>query len=303
MNLMRVTRCLVFAALPAGLAGQTPQGWSVAHTMVTDSGPGHGRFTSVQQTDVLNGKMRIGMEMTGTARSALVGGFYQIFDTVAHTVHQVMPAAHIVILMDAAAVARTGADMPRVPKTELVGAPSVVVTDLGPGETLLGYPTHRYRTARDYRMRVTIGEMTCTRHVSNVSESWVAEGVDVDFSAIQAEIMRLSGLGAPRADTGTASKIVALMQDNVKGMPLRTISTERKALASGDSITVRTTTEYTTLKRGADPSVFEVPKDIEVTDMRGMPPVTDASLSGRMEQALAKRDSTLRKSMCDASSP
>lgn len=296
---MRSTRLVVpvvafglFAAAARAQSG--PTGWTYATNTTTDSGDAAHRVSMAMRHQVMDGKLRIEFLQVSNMRDAGgAEGMYQIVNSADSTMMMVMPNNKMATVMNVAGIL-AGRDMKpkiatHITKSELV--------DLGAGDKILGHATHHVRVTNEGTIDVTMLGQSCTGHVNNVSEMWIASDVDLR-AAIEAMSKTMSsafGLGddiAPELSTASLPP----------GTPLRTVSKATRLNAQGKSVTVTTTTEYVELAKGPlDPSLFAVPSDYHVMDMRQMmanlPP---GVLDSAMNAGAAQVASSTAKAMCQS---
>src|SRR6185436_3046903 len=120
-----------------------------------------------------------------------------------------------------------------------VGNAKVSARDLGSGGTLEGYPTHRWALDAAYDVAVADARM----HVVLHSESWRTDRIpeEVLFS-------------------GRADPMAKLMPPQVKGFPLREVTTIRTTPPNGREMTAKSLMEVHDVRRVVTtPAQFEVP--------------------------------------------
>jgi hypothetical protein len=288
---LRLLPALLLATLPVALAAQPAHGAGYTMLTITDSG---GRKSSMSmQVELLDGKFRTGMKGDLTASGPFE--FYQIIDSVAGTVTQVMPAQSMAMIMS-----RSTVKVPTQPPytIELGANPTSDLLDLGAGESILGHATRHYRQTVAYTMKFTIGGETCTKPSRQVSDFWTTNEVTLpDFTAA---IQRFTGVAVP---AGLEQKLDSIWHKATKGAELRRIGTVTSTTAAGDTLRVVTTKEMTALNPDSvDAHDFEVPPGYNVMDMRD----TMANMDpGVLEEAMLKMQVTmadkLKKTLCGGS--
>lgn len=153
---------------------------------------------------------------------------------------------------------------------------------LGPGETLLGMSTTRYRVTQDYKlaMKVAFMNRNSTEHI--VQEYWMADqksGFANPFARLGS--MRPVGGGAFAELMSRTAEATAKMGT---GIPVRTLTTTTSTNDKGETTTNVATMEVTELKAGnVDDALFVPPTDYQVLDMGAQ----TKAMAQQMEQAKA----------------
>jgi hypothetical protein len=141
------------------------------------------------------------------------------------------------------------------------------VEGLGAGERLLGRATQKYRVTRSYRMTMQVfGKKLSSQHES-VTDLWVSNEIPMDKSW-EAWTDRFSR-GAARVGGDAARKLMEAEKDYPKGIALKYVMDATETDDKGKVTKTRTAMEMTELKRAnLDASLFEIPADYTVTDMK-----------------------------------
>ena len=137
----------------------------------------------------------------------------------------------------------------------------------GPGETILGYPTTRYKYRTGYTMTMKVLGMGRANKISNENEFWCTDDIDSDgFSA---------WLRPDRFRTGNTDidNMIRQQYATVDCLPLRTKMVSTSTGQRGGADTTTSLTEVTTLREESIPAAtFEVPADYATTTL--IPDVT-----------------------------
>ena len=154
------------------------------------------------------------------------------------------------------------------------------LTDLGPGDRIAGYATHRYRIARAATQTTAFPHRTCKLKVEDVQEVWITS--DPAAQAIWQSTERLMNGGLFGRSRGAAEswidKFDALVKNLPKGVGLRTVATESSVGVDGKPFRVITTEEYTELSTTPiDLAVFAIPAGYRVEDLRSTPIPADTA--------------------------
>jgi hypothetical protein len=143
--------------------------------------------------------------------------------------------------------------------------------DLGAGERILGHPTRRVKMSWGgaTEMRV-LGRKTTTTE-SSAAEAWVATKVaGIDGEALRGW-SKAFGAGVRQTNPDLARQMGDYEARFGSGLVLRNVVVSTSTDDKGKSATDTVRMEVTELSRARlDASLFEVPKDYAVADMRQM---------------------------------
>jgi uncharacterized protein DUF4412 len=219
---------------------------------------GHGQFSG--------GNSRMDMEqsmMPGGAGGVGGAGSYVIVKSGSRTEWIVDPSKRQYMEINIDSMAKFAADAQKA----LGGIAKISTTDvtadvqpLGPGETIQGYATMKYRLTSGSTSTVSMLGRTKSTTSRSTTDMWVAP--------------QLAGLYNPAAGSASQSggdseytqKIAAAYAKIGKGVPIKSVT---QTQTTGDRASTMTSTmELLNIKRGrVDPSVFEVPADYAKTDL------------------------------------
>lgn len=281
MRIHRVALSLPFALLlsaPAIHAQATVPGWTYAINITTDSGtgaPDRGSMAMRYQTTATAMRMEI-MQLGGAANRITHGvdieGVYTLINDADSTMATVLPSQHAATIMPNP-TAMLG---DRAKPTVDVKSTTKSTEDLGPGDKILGHATHHYRMTSSGTVTFKIGDEICTRSTDGETELWIAP--DVDIAPAMRSMAAHYGMSVPEAAAQPSSALP-------KGLPLRTKTRQTAVLPTGESRVIETTMEYVELSSAPlDASLFAIPADYRVMDMRKMPGI----LARAAEAAAAK---------------
>lgn len=159
---------------------------------------------------------------------------------------------------------------------------SVGFEKLGPGESLLGMSTTKYRVTQDYKLAVKVAFMNrnSTEHI--VQDYWMADeksGFANPFARMGN--MRPAGGGAFAELMSKTAEATSRMG---KGIPVKTFTTTTSTNDKGEKTTNVATMEVTELKAGnVDDALLVPPADYQVLDMGAQ----TKAMAEQMEQAKA----------------
>jgi len=266
-----VARCgtvvvsLTAAISPASLPAQgSLPGWSLTTNIVIDSGQGAAKRSSIAMKQQVTARRirQSFVQVSGALTEA--EGMYMVYDTADSTVTTVMPAQQVATV-SSSNFAAMGALLPKVERHVTKN----VVDDLGPGEPMLGRPTHRFRVTQAGTVETTLMGESCVQPFDDVSEMWIAPSLDLERAseAMAKTLLSATGLGGDvpnRTGSSTESKLP-------KGSPLRTIHRSTHMDEQGKPFTVTMTMDIVELIEGPiDDVVFAVPDGYRTMDMRKM---------------------------------
>jgi uncharacterized protein DUF4412 len=133
---------------------------------------------------------------------------------------------------------------------------TVDMQPLGPGETIQGYATKKYRLTSSATTTVSVLGRTRRSANTTTSDIWVAPQLTGLFNPAPGAGGQMGG------NSEGAQKYAAAYAKLGKGVPIKTVSQSREAgdKASPATMTMTMTMELLNIKQGhIDPSVFEVP--------------------------------------------
>jgi hypothetical protein len=146
----------------------------------------------------------------------------------------------------------------------------VSLDSLGPGPTIDGHPTLKYRLTT--AMRMTMSMMGETNIVDNQSTQDIQTATDLgDFSDLITGVNRFSEISQSAGFPKGFFDKVAAANRKMRGFPLRSTAHSTFS-ANGTKRTAVQTTETRNIKRVTVPdSVFAIPGDYKAVAMPGMP--------------------------------
>ncbi len=235
------------------------RGGTDARTMMA----GHGQFS--------NGSSRMDMDQSMMAGGMMGKGTYVIVKSGSRTEWMVDPDKRQYIEINIDSMAKFAADAQKSLGGMVKMETSDVTADvqpLGPGETIQGYATMKYRLT--YGSTSTVSMLGRTKRTTNMttSDMWVAPQLAGLFNPAAGAASHAAG------NSASAQKLAAAYAKIGKGVPIKTVS---QTQTTGDRASSMTSTmELLNIKRGrVDPSVFEIPEGYTKVDLM-------AGLSGAM---------------------
>jgi uncharacterized protein DUF4412 len=220
----------------------------------------HGQFAgSYSRIDFTQSIAPAGMMSTGT---------YMITNATTNTVTEVDPAKREYTVIDLAELGKASSDMQAamggVAKTEIADV-KVNVEDLGPGEPLEGYATHKYRLTQSYTMNITVMGRTMSTPSRSTTDLWIAPQLD--------DLMDPRSRPPTSPATGMmaelTTQVTAAYAKVKKGLPLKRVTTSEGARGRTTTVTMTITNVKET---AISPSVFRVPAGyakVEMMDAMG----------------------------------
>jgi len=155
--------------------------------------------------------------------------------------------------------------------------------DLGAGEAILGYKTRKVRTYYSSTVETKVLMMNSKTLVSDSTDQWIA---NVDFDPRNLEIFAKSfSSGVKSTNPDLAIEMAKYTKEYGRtGLALKRVTWSTRTDKKGNVTSDTVTTEVSDLKTGAlDASIFEIPKDFQITDMTQL----GAELKAAMDSANA----------------
>lgn len=274
--LVNAVALVAIAATPNALAEGWRFGWRIT-TQSSDERVAKAAQPSMA-VQMIPGKIR--MDFTGERQQpGMKKGGYMLMDAEQGTLAMVSPEDKQALIMEPGSFGGLAGAAGSFVKMDISDI-KTAVEDLGAGERLLGRSTHKYRVTRGYTMTVSVfGKKVKTTHQSTTDSWMTAEFVnDRSWQAWAASFAR----GAQRLGGDGMKKLVDAEKDLPKGVPLKQVVTATDTDDKGKATTTTTTMEMTELKKeNLDASLFEVPKDYQIVDMKAQLAETEKA----MEQA------------------
>jgi hypothetical protein len=245
------TGVLVACVVHAASGQSVREGWTVTMRMSSDSGGGPPRTTTMRMQ---TSGQHVRIEMLGGAAAKVTGSGYMLATAGDSSLTTVTPARRTSMTMSSG----LGRDaMPRVEATE---AKVDRVEKLGPGETLLGHATTRYRITESWTTKVALANDSCARHVTRTAEMWIA--TDVDLTGALEQVAKALGRSGPVDNTDALRS--ARSERMPKGTALRTVA--KSSDASGAAQKTNTTEIVELTHAALDTMLFVVPADYQRID-------------------------------------
>jgi hypothetical protein len=158
--------------------------------------------------------------------------------------------------------------------------------DMGAGEPMLGYKTRRVRTWYSSTMELKATMMPDQKMVTtDSSDQWIATGVDLGSPKNMERWARSFASGVKSTNPELEAELRKYTNEyGSTGLALKTITWSTQTDKNGKVMADTITMEVTELKTGdIDPTVFEIPKNYQVTDLSQMM----AGISASMDSARA----------------
>lgn len=265
-RLTRLTRLMRVIALAAALAPAptafaqglsydiTTTGTSVdprrGSTATQTMMAGHGQFAS--------GLSRLDFTQSMAPTGMMAAGTYMITNTAKKTTTTVDPSKHEYTVIDMADLEKTSAalqqSMGGMMKTELTDV-KVAIEELGPGESMEGYSTVKYRMTQNYTMKMSIMGHTSETTNQSTSDFWIAPQLD----AIMNPGARPSASAAPGPMAALTTEIAKAYTKVRPGVVLKAVNTN-ESVSDGKTRSSTMTMLISNVKRAPiNPAVFEVP--------------------------------------------
>ena len=225
-----------------------------------DAGPARSDTTTVR---VLGGTARI--DFSRGASPGMTEGGWMLVEANGARMSIVDPNSKKVVVMDSLGGLGAMAGMAGMMQMSVKDTSSRV-EDLGAGETVLGYSTHKYRVSVGYTMEMTVmgrampmrTEQVTVVHMSD-DTNLLASGFEVFEKAFRSSMGGLTGNEA-------AAAIKALNSNRPKGFPLLQ-EMDSRIIRGGDTTTTRNNYRVVALARGVESTELVIPADYAQTNM------------------------------------
>jgi hypothetical protein len=269
-RLGRAVPLLLLAAIPLDASAQRAfSGWIFTSKTTPDAGSsanamGMGAAPSSRIT-VAGGRMRLDLLEDGGGSNPMLGADGYMLMGTDGRVELVSPAEKRVNVMDVGAMGNMENMLKQFGGSVAVTDPVFKVEDLGDGEPILNYPTHKYRVTIARTTTIQMMGTTQSMRDSSVTEYWMTTrfAADSTLGTIQGSFAdRLSAAG------GFMAQLAKEQQAKMpKGFALRThVQTSSDIRGSSGY-----STEIVELRRATvDPALFKVPDDYQRIDMMKM---------------------------------
>jgi hypothetical protein len=209
---------------------------------------------------------------------------YMVFDSKDSMTLSVVPSAKMATIMRMPSTNY----VPDIPTFSSSKVTRDDVVDLGPGERILGFATHRYRYVRARTTTATYADRICTETHTSTQEVWLS--TDPEPGAIMKAID--SGGMHPQSMAQARTRAVgadSLRRKLPEGVQLRSIALDTAINPDGSRTATAMTSEYTELSRAPlDSTLFVMPDGFKLMDMRGI------TVSGDFSKVFPKETKPLR---------
>ncbi len=283
------------AATPRPLA---IQGWTFTWKVTAEGTDGQRverRTPPTMKVSLIPGKARV--DFVDNLPPGQKKGSFMLLDAEQGTFTIVSPEDKTAIIMEPAALggALSAVGQTKLVKMEVSGA-NTSVEKVGPGEKIVGHATTRYLVTRDHQMSISVlGRHSKTTHHS-VTEMWFSNdqfmGEDKAFEAWTKNFT-----GSLNGFSGDAFKTLMEADQKVpKGIVLKqtmkSTDTDDKGKVT-ETVYGMEMQELT--KTSLDASLFTIPSDYQVTDMKAQM----SALSDSMKVAKANCEKEKGKGNCE----
>jgi hypothetical protein len=185
--------------------------------------------------------------------------------------------------------------------SRFIVAPTMAMRDLGPGEPILGHPTHKFRITMSYVAQTTLLGSPCRRTANSVETIWVAADLQREE---QLRIYVRDSRPTTNAEFGPVGDSLARLRLHrerlINGLILRDETVLTKPSAGGTPAKVTSTTEVLELSHGPIPrSMFAVPAGYKMLTRPARGPVDSASLKARRAAIDSSVNVRMHALMCD----
>lgn len=219
-------------------------------------------------TRVLGSRMRV--DFGNVSDPLMPKGRYMIADVATQVMYAVTPSDRTVIVssLDTLPAAPSDADEQYLTKVS-VSDTSSRVEDLGPGESVLGFVTRKYRVTRSHTRRTDMSGRIEEARTESVATMHLTTELVPQFARVEVfNSMFGHDLGGSASRAAASATIRALDGSVPKGFTLLQ-EEERRVTRSGTTTTTQSISRMTAFARGGVPaSELTVPAGYTITDMR-----------------------------------
>jgi hypothetical protein len=248
------------------------------------------------------------MEFTeGTANPMMKNGSYMLLQSAERRMLIVNPKDRNAIALDAEGMGMAMGAMADNPMLKVSYTnSSFSYKDVGAGEAILGYPTRKYETQYGTTMEMRILGMKRTQTTQSQTVMWVAKGLkDLADRATFEAWGKSFGSGVRQTNPELAAQMKQFQDEYADGMALRqrTISTmtDEKGKVTVDTVQAEV---VELAKTDVDPSLFVLPSNYQVTDMRqAMGALSAAADSAKAECAKLSEEERAKSPACGGAGP
>jgi hypothetical protein len=180
-----------------------------------------------------------------------------------------------------------------------VSAPTMTMRDLGPGEPILGHPTHRYSFTESYVAQTTLFDQPCKRTVNSVELIWTATDLPREEKLRRYVFDARPPTGTPLGYVNDSLARIRLHRERlVNGFLLRSESSITRPGAHGTNTTTKITMEVSELAHGPVPrSLFAVPDGFTLTGRAVPAAIRTRAESAALRERRAKVNSQVSERM------
>jgi hypothetical protein len=130
--------------------------------------------------------------------------------------------------------------------------PQVSVRDGGDGGTIEGFSTHKYVLDASYDMNIDAMGQKVSTHMTMNTETWATEQLSSEMTTF----LQMRGI---RTGIEGIDKLIVAQSTNVRGFPLKQVSTVHVSQGGNDMVMTTTSTVTEVVKKNVDPSNFAAP--------------------------------------------
>lgn len=268
----RITRAVLLIATVAVAVTATLSAQGLSYDMTTTgTGPGRTGTVSTQVYSQSHGQFAGNYSRIDFTQSMAPGGMmgtgtYMITNAATKTVTQVDPAKRQYTVIDLGELGKSATEMQSamrgVAKTE-VSDVKVNIEDLGPGETLDGYATYKYRLTESFVLNITVMGHTMSNPSLSTTDLWIAPALD----GLMDPRTRPSASPATGMMAELSTKITDAYAKVRKGLPIKSVRSSETGQGARKHTTIMTTTITNVKRTPISPSVFLVPAGYAKVEM------------------------------------
>jgi hypothetical protein len=265
-----------------------------------------GMGSSVMKVTMAGGNSRMDFQ-EGSVNPAMKKGGYMLIQAKEKRMLLVNPQDKAAIAMDVEGMGSMMGAALNNPMMKMTFTDSkFTYTDQGPGETILGYKTRKYASNTGFTMQMSIMGMKQKMTTSSETVSWITKDLSSlgDREAWEAW-GKSFGSGMRQTNPELSKQMEAYYKEIGYGVALRTRTIGTNTDNKGKVMVDTTTMEVVDLqKANVDASMFEIPANYQITDMRQMlAPMAAAMDSAKAACAKLSEEERAQNPMCGGEGP
>lgn len=266
-----------------------------------------GMGSSLMKVTMAGGNARMDFQ-EGTINPAMKKGGYMLIQGKEKRMLMVNPSEKAAIAFDAEGMGATMGAVMNNPMMKMTFTDSKFsYTDQGPGEAILGYKTRKYASTSGFTMQMSILGMKQRMTTNSETLSWVTKDLASTMGDRESwEAWGKSfGSGMKQTNPELSKQMESYYREVGAGVALRTRTIGTNTDNKGKVMVDTTTMEVVDLQKvSVDASIFELPSNYQVTDLRQlMAPMAAAMDSAKAACEKLSAEERANNPMCGGEGP